>query len=242
MRRAFLFALAGALLVAAVTAALWYNARPDELAERPPGHRPELLLLTSLPIVFPDKFSLEGGASPALEALRRRYRVVPISVADRASLAGHRLLLMAQPQAQTAEILVELDQWVRGGGRVLLLADPALQWPSERPLGDPLRPPFAFSDTGLLGHWGLRLDAPISLGVKTVETGGRTIRTAAPGELTATAANCAVGEVRLIAHCRIGKGRATVIADADFLDVEVVRGADTAKLGLLLSQLASLEK
>ena len=59
-------------------------------------------------------------------------------------------------------MLVELDQWVRGGGRLLLLADPMLEWPSERPLGDRLRPPPAFADTGLLAHWGLRLERPDS--------------------------------------------------------------------------------
>ena len=48
---------------------------------------------------------------------------------------------MAHPLAQPAEDLVALDDWVRGGGRVLLLADPMLEWPSKRPLGDPLRPP-----------------------------------------------------------------------------------------------------
>ena len=62
---------------------------------------------------------------------------------------------MAQPLAQPAEDLVALDDWVRGGGRVLLLADPMLEWPSKRPLGDPLRPPPMFMDTGLLAHWGL---------------------------------------------------------------------------------------
>ena len=54
---------------------------------------------------------------------------------------------MVQPQAQPAAVLVELDQWVRGGGHVLLLADPALEWPSERPFGDPLRPPLAYPET-----------------------------------------------------------------------------------------------
>ena len=45
-------------------------------------------------------------------------------------------MLLAHPMAQTADALVDLDRWVRGGGRVLLLADPRLEWPSERPLGD----------------------------------------------------------------------------------------------------------
>ena len=76
----------------------------------------------------------------------------------RRALKARRLLLMAHPRAQPAEVLVELDQWVRGGGQLLLLADPRLDWHSERPLGDRLRPPPAFADTGLLGHWGLRLE------------------------------------------------------------------------------------
>ena len=112
------------------------------------GRRPTLLLLTSLPLVFGEQFSIKGGGSPALKALETRYRVVPISVADQAELARGRLLLMAHPRAQPAEDLVALDQWVRGGGRVLLLADPMLEWPSDRPLGDPLRPPPMFWTPG----------------------------------------------------------------------------------------------
>ena len=114
-----------------------------------------LLLLTSLPLMFGEDFSLQDSGSPALDALETRYRVVPISVTDPAELAKGRLLLMAHPLAQPAEDLVALDQWVRRGGRVLLLADPMLEWPSKRPLGDPLRPPPMFMDTGLLAHWGL---------------------------------------------------------------------------------------
>ena len=56
------------------------------------------------------------------------------------------LLLAAQPQALTAERLVALDDWVRAGGRLVLLADPSLRWESSRPLGDRFRPPYAFPD------------------------------------------------------------------------------------------------
>jgi hypothetical protein len=161
--------------------------------------QPTLALLTSLPLVFGENLSLEGNGSPALARLEQRYKVMPIAVADAASLKGQRLLLMAQPRAQPAEALVELDQWVRDGGHVLLLADPRLDWPSERPLGDVLRPPPMFADTGLLGHWGLKLSAP-----GTLESSGA----------------CRIGRDGLVAHCRIGKGQAVVIADADFLNVE----------------------
>lgn len=202
-----------------------------------PSSRPRLLLLTSLPIIFPEGFTLKGTKSPVLKKLEDDFRVYPISVADRASLRGNRLLLMVQPQAQPAAVLVQLDQWVRGGGHVLLLADPALEWPSERPFGDPLRPPPAFADTGLLAHWGLRLYAPAAFGSKSVKAGGRELQTAAPGELAATSPDCAVEDGGLEAHCKVGDGTATVIADADFIDSD--RFGDSG-LDLLTDELKRL--
>jgi hypothetical protein len=226
-RRLLIAAALGLLVVAA--AAVFVATRDRQ--------RSDLLLLTSLPIVFPEEFTLEGGGSPALAALERHYVVTPISLADRQSLGSHKLLLMAQPQAQPGEALVELDEWVRGGGRVLLLADPALEWPSDRPLGDVLRPPLAFGDTGLLGHWGLRLDPPASFAVTNVSVDGRTIRTAGPGTLTATGPGCTVAENRLVGRCRIGQGEATVVSDADFLDSDRFGGAN---LDLLTDELDRL--
>lgn len=226
------------LVIAAIIAAVVIQPARTALAPRPAAERPQLLLLTSLPILFPEDLSLASKPQPVLAALGSRYSVTPISIADRASLEGKRLLLMAQPQAQPAEVLVELDDWVRGGGHVLLLADPALEWPSKRPLGNPLRPPLAFPDTGLLGHWGLRLDAPDVLGPKTVRVGNTDIRTISPGVLVATSTNCSV-ESGFVARCTIGKGEATVIADADFIDAAEL---GSANLGLLLQELDRLER
>lgn len=243
-RRRWLAAAAGALLVVAAAAAgLVLKDRSSDFAPRAPGDRPELLLLTSLPIVFPEGFSLEGSQSPVLAALRERYDVLPISTADRRSLDGHRLLLMAQPNAQPAEFLVDLDQWVRRGGRVLLLADPVLEWPSERPLGDALRPPLAFGDTGLLGHWGIRLDAPARLGPATFTIDGRRAHAVSPGSLVATAPQCHVSGDGFVARCRVGGGLAIVVADADFIDVERRSGSARANnLDILLGELARLEQ
>jgi hypothetical protein len=235
-RRRKLAAAIGVLLVAvALVAGLTVRRAAPTLPPRPAAERPDLLLLTSLPIVFPDEMTLQIRRSPALAALQARYRVMPVSTADWRSLAGHRLLLMAQPRAQPGEILVELDQWVRDGGHVLVLADPALEWPSSRPLGDPLRPSMAFADTGLLMHWGVRLDAPEEPGPEEIAAGPATVRTVAPGTLVAIGGGCAVGNSGLVAHCRIGKGEATVIADADFL-------GDSPSLGLLMGELDRLEQ
>jgi len=192
------------------------HSNGDLVAARPVAERPALALLTSLPLIFGESFSLERGGSPALTRLEQRYQVVTIPVADAASLKGQTLLLMAHPRAQPAQALVELDRWVRGGGHLLLLSDPKLDWPSERPLGDPLRPPPMFADTGLLKHWGLDLS---------------------PEGLTSVG-SCKVVSDHLVARCRVGEGQATIIADADFLNVE---RHDDLGLDPLIAELARLE-
>jgi hypothetical protein len=146
---------------------------------------------------------------------------------------------MAQPRAQPAEDLVALDQWVRRGGRVLLLADPMLEWPSARPLGDPLRPPPMFADTGLLAHWGLRIDAPEARGPKGAQLGGYAVLTVSPGALSG---RCDISRDRLVAHCRPGRGLATVVADADFLNVGSLGKSAAHNLDALLAELARLER
>ena len=237
-RRRALLVVAAALIAALTAAALSFHG-PTPLPARPASQRPTLLLLTSLPLVFGEDFSLQGNGSPALTALQSRYRVVPISVANSPELARGRLLLMAHPLAQPAEDLVALDRWVRGGGRVLLLADPMLEWPSKRPLGDLLRPPPMFMNTGLLAHWGLRLDAPDERGPKPGKLGGFNVLTDSPGRLSG---GCSISADRLVAHCRIGRGRVTVVADADLLDAAELGPDAKHNLDGLLEELARLEQ
>lgn len=226
------------LTVGLATWALAVRERPD-VSPRPEAQRPALMLLTTLPLVFPEEFSLQGGGSKALTALETRYRVVPISTTDAGSLGQGRMLLLAHPLAQPAEALVDLDRWVRGGGRALLLADPRLEWPSSRPLGDKLRPPPAFADTGLLAHWGLKLEPPAEPGPVRRQLGERSILTASPGTLSGS---CHIGAGGFVAHCSIGKGKATVVADADFLNIDRLDGATNANLDGLLAELETLER
>ena len=231
--------IAAAAIIAALAAASLQLRGPKPLPPRAADQRPTLLLLTSLPLVFGDDFSLQGNGSPALNALQTRYRVVPISVADPPELGKGRLLLMAHPLAQPAEDLVALDGWVRGGARVLLLADPMLEWPSKRPLGDLLRPSPMFMDTGLLAHWGLRLDSPDRRGPKLEKLGGFDVATDSPGQLFG---GCAISKDRLVARCRIGQGKATIVADADLLDTPRLGENARHNLDGLLEELANLER
>ena len=233
--RALLLVLTGVIAAAAFAVAVErHRSRP---AKVPPTTRSALLLLTSLPLLFNEDFSLNHGGSPALKALHLRYRMMPISVTDPAELARGGLLLMAQPQAQTPENLVALDAWVRGGGRLLLLADPRLEWPSRLPLGDPTRPPPMFVDTGLLGHWGLRLDAPDERGAAKRSLGGYEVMTVSPGALYG---RCPTSSDRLIARCRVGRGEVTVIADADLLDVDQLGRDGGHNVDAVLAELARL--
>jgi hypothetical protein len=238
-RRALALAFILASGVAALSLATIRTPHQGRASAPAPVQRPKLLLLTSLPLLFNEQFGLSGSGSPALKALQSRYEVVPISVADGAELARGRLLLLAQPRAQTAENLVVLDAWVRKGGHLLLLADPLLEWPSKLPLGDVTRPPAMFADTGLLAHWQLTLDAPDRRGPATRKLAGKNIVTVSPGSLRG---GCSVSPDRFVAACRIGAGRVIVNADADFLNVDPLGAAAHDNLEALRAELALLDR
>ena len=145
---------------------------------------------------------------------------------------------MAQPRAQAPDNLVALDHWVRTGGRLVLLADPLLEWPSKLPLGSPARPPPMFVDTGLLAHWGLRLEPPDERGPAIRKLAGSRIVTVSPGALFG---KCLISSDRLVARCHIGNGEAIVVADADFLNVGELGTGAPRNLEAMLKELASAE-
>jgi hypothetical protein len=129
-------------------------------------------------------------------------------------------MLLAQPRALSPGELVALDAWVRKGGRLLILTDPALVWPTRLPLGDIRRPPPAGLLSPLLDHWGVTLEAPASRALVTTDfdTGASTRRLAlhAPGRLVASQPACASLQSWL-ARCQVGRGEALILADADLM-------------------------
>lgn len=211
------------------------------VSERAPAAaKPQLALLTSLPIAFPEQFTLEAPAHPLLTRLAQDFDVQPVDGPEQLPPGG--LLLAVQPQALTAERLVALDRWVRSGGRMVLLADPALAWESDKPLGDISRPPHAYPDTGLLRRWGLKMDAPAEQGPATRLLDGTEVLTASPGTLVRTGKDCTVEDGGLVARCKLGKGAAVVVADADFVQVDVPGGLDGPTSGNHPALLRLLEK
>lgn len=229
-----LAAIAAAVLLAA-------SCRQSVPAQSPEGGQPQLFLLTSLPLLWSEGFGLEQSGSPALDALEQKYRVTPIDLPSQ--LPGGALLLAAQPRALPPEELVALDAWVRRGGRIVLLADPMLEWPSQLPLGDVRRPPASFPDTGLLQHWELRLDAPEQRGPKFRGGGHFPLIFNSPGTLVSKSPHCQLSRAGIIAECRIGKGQIAVVADADWLDERQVpkrEGKFANHLSELLELLSSV--
>ena len=193
---------------------------PDETVET--GKLP-LLLMSGLPLAWGagDGGFLRGESSNGYRLLADEFTITNLDVLDDASLAGGRLLLLAQPRRLAPAELVRLDEWVRGGGRALILTDPLLLWPNNLPLGDGRRPPPVGMLGPLLSHWGLRLEAPEKAEVRarTLIDGGarRRLTLAAPGRLVREGGACRVEEEGLIADCAIGRGRARIVADADLM-------------------------
>ena len=209
--------LALAAMLPAILGACRNEAAPAEAA------KPTVYVLTSLPLLFDEGFGLGPAKGEAATFLRGHYRLKPIDLPSQLPSGG--VLLAAQPRALPAEELVVLDAWVRGGGKLLLLADPMLEWASKRPLGDRLRPSVSFADTGLLLHWGLRLDAPDVRGLRHTPGEMANVDSLSPGKLVKVGGECSDDPDGISASCQLGRGEVLVIADADFLNVEGVREA-----------------
>lgn len=187
-----------------------------------PARRPPLTLLTGLPLIWGEdgiEHALgEGGASATYRVLSAHFRVRPIDAATLQELARVRLLLIAQPRPPGPAGLVAIDRWVRDGGRALILTDPAPRWPSGFGPGDPRRPPLYDGLGPLLSRWGLTLESPLSgNALVTREISGRRILMAAPGRFSTSNGACMTRQAGLLADCRIGRGRALLLADADLL-------------------------
>jgi ABC-type uncharacterized transport system len=160
--------------------------------------------------------------APLIRQLSVAHTLTPLDWLDAESLAGIGTLLLAQPRGLSPDELAALDAWVRGGGRVLVFADPLLVWPSDFGLGDRRRaPPVTLLDP-LLGHWGLTLESPEgnAPAPATITVDGKAARGLGVGIWSTRSPGCTVAPDTHWAECRIGKGRAVLVGDADMLDLD----------------------
>jgi hypothetical protein len=203
---------------------LWSQAAPADKSKRDN----KVFLMSSIPLQWGEADMSEiarGEAepSPLFEKLAEANSVTIIDDFQKLGRPKSSMLLLVQPRALAPRELAELDGWIRSGGSALIFADPALDWPSERPLGDPGRPLFTSLLTPMLGHWGLELALPVSEEAedRQAKMGEYSIALRSAGIWLVAgkqpSAKCAIREDQLAAFCKVGKGRALLVADADML-------------------------
>ncbi len=226
--------VAGGLLVLALIggALSWGQDEPAPTRPLTTG------LFTTLPILWNESGGvsdlLSDKAPPhwAMAVLRRHGPVLALDRlgGDKGSQGLPRidLLIMAQPRPLSPDENVALDDWVRNGGHVLLLADPMLTQDSRFSPGDPRRPHDIAMLSPILGHWGLRLtfDEAQGAGESVVDVLGHAMPVNLAGQFEPLpgTGNCRIEGGGLLARCKIGKGRVIALADAALL--EPGRGTD----------------
>lgn len=200
-------------------------------------------LSTSLPLIWGESGDIRGQLAQdaprhwALAVLEERGSVVALDTLagpQGLGLPASGLLVLIQPRPLSAEENVALDAWVRGGGRVLLFADPMLTAESAYAIGDPRRPETIAMLSPILRHWGLNpeFDDTQSAGARTLTPFGIEVPVDLPGRFRADAsAPCRLEVDGFVADCTIGHGRVLVLADAALFDGdEAGRSASFAAL------------
>lgn len=228
-------------LIALLAAALVWRGASSRVPGDPIG------LFTSLPLLWAESEDLGAAlrsdtpAHWARAVIERQGRVVPLdhlAGEGAGSLHGLKRLVIAQPCPLSPEENVALDNWVRGGGRLLLLADPLLTEESAFQLGDKRAPQGTVLLSPILRHWGLELqfDESQDFSRETVANlMGRELPVNLPGSLLIlNPDHCRSWNAGLAATCAIGRGRVLALADAAVLERDDPGGTRAAALRFLL--------
>ncbi len=169
----------------------------------------------------------------------RHGPVIPLDTLKAVHLAPLRRVAMAQPRPLSPDENVALDAWVRGGGNLLLFADPMLTENSAFALGDKRRPNDLVQLSPILAHWGLSLefDENQMATESRMHALGIEVPVNLPGRLLVSdPAHCrSWGDGNILATCRIGKGRVMVLADAAVLERDDPDSQRVRALAALLS-------
>lgn len=218
--------LAALLLLLAVLGSVYMLGRARSVGS--PEDKAPLMLMSSISLMWgeagiADIAKGQAAPSPLYAHLSEQYRLNVIDDFQKLGRPGAVPLLLIQPRALAPRELVELDGWIRNGGKAIIFADPALDWPSDLPIGDQRRPLFTSLLTPMFRHWGVELALPVGADVEdkdiTVDDYRLSPKSAgiwlkANGKASA---GCDISEDQFLATCKVGKGTALLIADADVL-------------------------
>lgn len=214
-------------------------------------------MVSSLPLYwgedadFADLAAGRGAVPWQRGAIEARYRIVPLDTLSRIPalspdgpevdpLAGLDRLAVIQPRGLSPADNVALDQWVRSGGLLLLVLDPALTGEYDIPLGDPRRPVDTALIPAVVKRWGLAVsfDESQAASVATATLDKAQLPLAYAGRVAVTdpaAADCALQAGGAAATCQLGKGRVTLIADAALFEHPELAGKGGAGLLAVLA-------
>ena len=197
-------------------------------------------LMTTLPIYWGEagdvaelvqRKTAAGWVRPVLES---GYVLEPLDALEADKLAEIHWLMLAQPRVLGPAENVALDDWVRQGGHLLLFADPMLTSPSRFAIGDRRRPQDVVLLSPILAHWGLELtfDEDQREGERSIAAGGIVLPVNLAGVLRQRPGGlCSITAGGVVAECKIGTGKVTIVADAAVLEdaadgmIEERRGA-----------------
>lgn len=232
-------AVAALLIALAAIAAIWALSARGAASRSPQHTTGPVMLFSSLPLIWGESAAL-GDMLGDKEAphwfragLEARGKLLPLDSLEDTALAGSNTMIMAQPRALAPGENVAIDDWVRGGGRLLLFADPALTWHSAFAIGDKRRPLDTVLLSPILDRWGLELryDEDQPAGQRLIGLGGgEEMFVNQAGQLIARPggqADCRI-VAEVLAECSVGKGRVVIAADAALL--EPAEDAEEAKL------------
>lgn len=246
-------------LAAVLLALAGCGPEPAAKVTTPAGAQTSLGLMTSLPLYWGEGAGIAdlaaGRAAHPWQrtALEQRYMLAPLDTLSPIPalspeapevdpLAGIERLAVIQPRGLSPADNVALDAWVRAGGRLLLVLDPALTGDYDIALGDPRRPVDSAPVPPVVARWGLSIsfDAGQDVAVTTAAIDGVPLPLALPGRVAITdPANCSLVAGGAAAACRVGKGRVTLIADAALFEHPELAGEGGA--GLLAVLASALE-
>lgn len=233
-------------LVALVLAVIACLAIAAALLSQRPAPR-AVGLFTTLPILWHESEDLTGLLATdrpphwAVGVIEGQGPLRPLDTLEHLP-AGLGLVVMAQPRALSPGENVALDNWVRGGGRVLLFADPMLTQETAFALGDRRRPLDTVVLSPILARWGLRLefdDESAQFDEYVADAMGARFPVNIPGRFAAVAGagQCKLVDEGLLAECRVGEGHVLALADAAMLEPEA-GGDAAAALAILLQRAA----
>lgn len=138
---------------------------------------------------------------------------------DTDPLEGIEHLAIIQPRGLSPSDNVALDNWVRAGGRLLLVLDPMLTGEYELPLGDPRRPVDSAAIPPVVKRWGMEIsfDEQQELALKEARLDLGHLWLSLPGRIARDQTlnpTCRLAIEDAIARCRVEKGWVTLLADA----------------------------